>query len=531
MRKIKYVMLFITLLVACNNSQVVPPIASATNTPVMRAEPTLTPTPLFTPTPQPFPMPTSYGPDQFSQGYNPLTAQRVTDPSLFNIPAVLVSISHFPPEARPQSGFSFAPFVYEYFITEGSTRHLAVFYGEFPEPEIPLHGQCEIRKEPFVQTKNIIGNRVWHDENQNGVQDPGEGGVGGICVNLYDANNTLIQKTTTDSNGYYAFNVDVGQYVIGFEKPAWLEFTQKNVGDENQDSDVDQVSGRIDALDVTSTLLFWDAGLILSPNRIPPVDSSSQLPAAVVGPVRSGRLIYRFLGASYQYSCLIYASADEEVLAQIPDCATVPHTDAGGGAMLALERMRRIAEQNSRNRMNFNYSSNLFSDEPPTGGVPAVELHEYWALLNQSKWVYDAASEAWWRYVDESNIESAGILNPEVDRLNGRQLMFENVIVMFAPHTVITPTIVDIDLKLGDVGNAYLFRDGQVYKIRWSTIAGEYEQTTGLRRPMPFVNLDGSPAALKPGHTWVVILDIQSYLEDLSSGKWLARFIAPAGAK
>ena len=181
--------------------------------------------------------------------------------------------------------------------------------------------------------------------------------------------------------------------------------------------------------------------------------------------------------------------------------------------------------------MNFNYSSNLFSDEPPTGGVPAVELHEYWALLNQSKWVYDAASEAWWRYVDESKIATAGILHPEVDRLNGRQLMFENVIVMFAPHTVITPTIVDIDLKLGDVGNAYLFRDGQVYKIRWSTIAGEYEQTTGLRRPMHFVNLDGSPAALKLGHTWVIILDMQSYLEDLSSGKWLARFIAPRGAK
>jgi hypothetical protein len=90
---------------------------------------------------------------------------------------------------------------------------------------------------------------------------------------------------------------------------------------------------------------------------------------------------------------------------------------------------------------------------------------------------------------------------------------------------------VDIDLKLGDVGNAYLFRDGQMYKIRWSTVAGEYEQTTGLRRPMHFVNLDGTPAELKPGHTWVIILDMQSYLEDLSSGKWLARFIAPAGAK
>jgi len=115
--------------------------------------------------------------------------------------------------------------------------------------------------------------------------------------------------------------------------------------------------------------------------------------------------------------------------------------------------------------------------------------------------------------------------------LNGRQLIFENIIVIFAPHIVNQPTIVDIDLRLGEIGNAYLFRDGQMFKIRWSTRAGEYEQETGLRRPMHFVNLDGSPAALKPGHTWVIILDMQSYLEDLSSGKWLARFIAPEGAK
>jgi acyl-CoA synthetase (AMP-forming)/AMP-acid ligase II len=115
-----------------------------------------------------------------------LSGQRLVDPASLKIPAVLVSISHFPPEARPQAGFSFAPFVYEYFITEGSTRHLAVFYGESPAPEIPLHGDCEIRKEPFVQTKNVLGNRVWYDANQNGIQDVGEiGEVRVRCPGLF----------------------------------------------------------------------------------------------------------------------------------------------------------------------------------------------------------------------------------------------------------------------------------------------------------------------------------------------------------
>jgi hypothetical protein len=199
--------------------------------------------------------------------------------------------------------------------------------------------------------------------------------------------------------------------------------------------------------------------------------------------------------------------------------------------MLDIERMKRVAGQNAENTSSFNYASNLYSGEAPAGGKPALELREFWAYLNQSKWEYDAASQAWWRYVDESDPGTAGALHPEVDRLNGRQLMFENIVLLFAEHTVIKPTIVDINLTPGQVGKAFLFRDGQVYDIRWSTRAGEYEQTTGLRRPIQFLNLDGSRAALRPGHTWVILFSTQSYLESLPFGVWRARFVAPAGTK
>jgi hypothetical protein len=535
MRNFFLFIFIVSLFTACNPSKGTELPATQTQRSTTASPPTstetLTPLPVFTSTPQPFPSPNSYGPDEFPQGYNPLSGQRVSDPARLEYPAILLSISHFPAAARPQAGFSFMPFVYEYYITEGATRHVGVVYGEFPEPEIPLHGDCKIRAEPMIQTNLILGNRAWDDENQNGIQDPNEGGVGGICVNLYDANDHLIQQTTTDSNGYYAFNVPAGQYSIEFEKPSWLEFTQKNVGDEGTDSDADQASGRIEAVNITSSLLFWDAGLVLSTNVTPTPDSSVELPAAEVGPIRSGRIFYRYMGGMYQDSCLIYASADPDVLAQIPGCATVAHTIKGGGAMLPLERMARISEQNKKSNPNFNYSSNLFSDEPPAGGEPAVELREYWALLNQSKWTYDAASESWWRYVDESDPDTAGLLHPEVDRLSGRQLTFQNVILMFAEHIVIEPTIVDINLAQGNQGFAYLFRDGKMYKIKWSTLATEYEQKTGRARPLKFVNLDGTPAALKPGHTWVIIFTTQSRLDDLSSGLWLARFIAPEGAK
>src|ERR1043165_9234312 len=144
---------------------------------------------------------------------NPLTGLPVADPTLLQLPALLVSISHFPVTARPQAGLSFAPYVFEIYITEGATRFLTTFYGEFPAPEVPIVGNCPVRRDPFTQTAMILGNQVWLDVNKDNIQQPWERGVGGVCVNLYDPNGTLLQQTTTDSNGYYGFNVQPGQYM------------------------------------------------------------------------------------------------------------------------------------------------------------------------------------------------------------------------------------------------------------------------------------------------------------------------------
>jgi hypothetical protein len=536
MRKHILPIFLLLLIAACSPGNSIPQsLPTQANIPLTTrtSAPTATESiPTVTPTPQPLPSPLTYGPDEFPRDYNPLSGQRVSDPARLEYPAILLSVSHFPPQARPQAGFSFMPFVYEYYITEGSTRHLGVVYGEFPEPEIPLHGDCAVRAEPMSQTGLILGNRVWHDKNKNGIQDPREGGVGGICVNLLDENGKQLQQTSTDSNGYYGFNVEAGRYIIEVEKTNWLDFTKKNVREEATDSDVNSESGRMDAIDVSdSSVLFWDAGLIPSSSLTPTPDPSVELPAAQVGPIRSGRIFYKYMGAMYQDSCLIYASADPAVLREIPGCATVAHTITGGGAMLPLERMARISEQNKNANPNFNYTSNLFSDEIPSGGEPATELREFWALLNQSKWVYDAASASWWRYIDQSNPATAGELHPTIDRLTGRQLQFENVILMFAEHVVIRPTIVDINLSPGNQGKAYLFRDGKMYDIKWSTVATPYQQKTGRGQPMRFLNPDGTPAALKPGKTWVILYSLDSYLEEQNPGIFRARFVPPFGAK
>lgn len=498
-----------------------------------QATSTTTPIPV-TATPQPTATAVDYGPDpeDFPSGINPLTGQAVSDPSLLDIPAMLVSISHFPPTARPQAGLSFAPYVFEFSITEGQSRFLAIYYGGFPTPETPMVGDCAVRGEPFVQSNTLLGNRVWLDTNQNGIQDFDEKGIGGICVNLYDADGKLLQKTTTDSNGYYGFNVDPdGSYVIKFVKPDGLDFTRQNVGDENHDSDADPSTGRTPVIDANIDDLTWDAGLVPSENFVTPTPDPKTAPKAEVGPVRSGRLLYAYIAGFFQDSCLVDAFASPEVLVKIPHCSFVTHEDSGGGSMLTIDRMIAIAGDNMRHTADkpFNYTSNVFSGQVPSGGLPGTQINMFYALLNQSGWTYDPLYGAYLRFVDLADKNNPGVLHPDVDRLTNRQLHFENVIVLMADTDVVSPTNIDIHLDQGDSGYAYLFRDGEMFPIRWSTKSGEYEKKTGFRRPIQFVNQDGTPAALKPGHTWVIIVTPFSTFEDQGAGRYFVRYAAPEG--
>ena len=504
------------LLSNCNPR--IPTPASPSATPIGQAIESATQLPI-TQTPEATPYP---------ETINSLTGLAVEDASLLQIPATLLSISHFPATARPQAGLSFAPYVFEVYITEGATRFLTAFYGQIPAPEIPITGNCDVRREIFTQTNLVLGNQVWNDKNQNGIHEPWEPGIGGECVHLYDANLELLQQTTTDTNGYYGFNVEAGSYFLAFAKPDGMEFTQRNVADEDHDSDLDPATGWTDAVDVSSSVLNVDVGLI--PLNVPV--STSQLPPAMVGPVRSGRLVYADIAAFFPESCLIFAFASAEVLVELPKCAYVYHDIQGGGYMLDINEMIQYTKDNRTTDQPIDYSSNVYAAEPPTGGVDALRLDEYIAWLNQSAWVYDPLYQGWWRYVDNGDPASAGILHAEVDRLTNRQLHFENVVVLFTIHDVISPSNLKIHLEQDWVGNGMLFRDGKKFDIRWSTAATDREIQTGRRKPIQFFYPDDrTPFPLKPGHTWVIVVTPQTAITEQTSGNWLLQFYQPAGAK
>ena len=461
---------------------------------------------------------------------NPLTGEPAVDPSVLNVPAVLISITHFPAIARPQSGLSFAPFVYEFYITEGATRFLAVFYGQFPEVEVPVAGGCETRTAPFVQTTTLIGNLVWVDSNRNGLQDPGEGGVSGLCVNLYDKSGHLIDRTSTDSNGYYGFNVDPGQYTIEFVKPPGLDFTVRNAGDPSADSDPNPADGRV-TVNVTSDALTLDAGMVPASRTSPTPAPASTLPPAQVGPIRSGRLIYQYIAHYFQDSCLIFGSASPEVLVHLPKRLIVFHELAGGGFMLDLNEMESVAAANARKKgSDFNYTGNAYAADPPPGGSPATRLQVYIAYQNQSAWEYDPLYQGYIRYVDSSEYDQAGVLHPDTDRLTGRQIHVENIIVLYAQHQVVEPTNLDIHLDPGMHGKALLFRDGQVFQAQWRTQTNQDAAAAGIR-PIRFFARNDQPLALKPGHTWIIVVTPETTVEQTDTGLWKLTFFMPPGAK
>ncbi len=89
-----------------------------------------------------------------------------------------------------------------------------------------------------------LGDRVWFDENNDGVQTPGERGIAGVKVELLDMGGRLIASATTSENGTYLFDhLTPGGYVVRFDKttiPAGATFTGANAGaDDGLDNDAD----------------------------------------------------------------------------------------------------------------------------------------------------------------------------------------------------------------------------------------------------------------------------------------------------
>lgn len=114
-----------------------------------------------------------------------------------------------------------------------------------------------------------LGDKVWNDANQNGIQDNGEAGIANVTVKLYTSANVLVGTTTTDANGNYSFtNLSAGTYFAEFTKPSGYTASPKDAGsDDSKDSDADVTTGKTGnyTLVAGQNNITVDAGFYVTP--------------------------------------------------------------------------------------------------------------------------------------------------------------------------------------------------------------------------------------------------------------------------
>ncbi|PTJ31703.1 adhesin [Staphylococcus simulans] len=79
-----------------------------------------------------------------------------------------------------------------------------------------------------------LGDYVWEDTNQNGIQDSGETPISNVLVTLKDANGNIINTAVTDRYGNYLFSdLNNGDYTVEFSTPEGYVPTTQNAGTDS----------------------------------------------------------------------------------------------------------------------------------------------------------------------------------------------------------------------------------------------------------------------------------------------------------
>ena len=115
-----------------------------------------------------------------------------------------------------------------------------------------------------------IGNYVWFDANNNGIQDAGELPAAGIVVTIFDASNNAIGTAVTDGNGFYLFsNLPVAggagsDYTLQFSNlPNGAGFTIADAGTADNNSDVNSTGGvSVTLTNANPVRMDIDAGIV-----------------------------------------------------------------------------------------------------------------------------------------------------------------------------------------------------------------------------------------------------------------------------
>ena len=122
-----------------------------------------------------------------------------------------------------------------------------------------------------VYLPSTVGDYVWNDDNENGIQDATEAGFNGMLVEIYRSTGEFVATTMTDLNGFYEFNeMQAGSYYVRFRVEGLFKFTTQDAGgDDENDSDAGTTGlTEIFDLEYNTVQTQWDAGVTFAQARI-----------------------------------------------------------------------------------------------------------------------------------------------------------------------------------------------------------------------------------------------------------------------
>lgn len=145
-----------------------------------------------------------------------------------------------------------------------------------------------------------------------------------------------------------------------------------------------------------------------------------------------------------------------------------------------------------------------FSFGIPFEGKAGTSLFMRYASFNQILWEFDLNDGLYHR--SQNSVSDPEIV-PDADALTDEQVAVQNLIVLFADHTLFdNEGNFTVNFNYVDQKPALVLRDGILYEINWTTRSEAYERETERMRPIRLIDANGDAFPLKPGKSWVHII-------------------------
>ncbi len=140
-----------------------------------------------------------------------------------------------------------------------------------------VHGEAPWKYVPTQPPAGTaaMGDFVWRDDNDDGIQNSGEPGLANVKVDLQQCDGTVVKSTLTDKNGLFLFDkLAADQYRLKFNLPAGYKFSPAKSTDLYKlDSNANALTGLTECYDMQQgwQRLAIDAGMV--PDKAVPAEA------------------------------------------------------------------------------------------------------------------------------------------------------------------------------------------------------------------------------------------------------------------